>query len=59
MPWRKVLSGMVGLLGLIFFAQGTGLFTSYPSSMNNDLRWAVIGVAMFIAALLIWPRKIS
>jgi len=59
MVWRKALSGIVGIAGIIFFAQGTGLFTSYPSVMNNDLRWAVIGVVMFIAALLIWPRKIS
>jgi hypothetical protein len=59
MVWLKALSGIVGLAGIIFFAQGTGLFTSYPSGMNNDLRWAVIGVVMFIVALLIWPRKIS
>lgn len=59
MLWRKVLSAIIGLSGLIFFAQGTGLFTSFPSSMNNDLRWAVIGIAMFIVALIIWPRTIS
>ncbi len=56
MPWRQILAVLIGLGGVVFFAQGTGLFTSYPSFMNNDLRWAVIGVAMVIAALIIWPR---
>jgi len=59
MPWRQILAIMIGLGGVVFFAQGIGIFTSYPSFMNNDLRWAVIGVVMFIAALLIWPRTIS
>ncbi len=56
MAWRKGLSMIVGLAGLMFFAQGTGLFTAYPSTMNNDLRWAAIGVVMVIVALLVWPR---
>lgn len=59
MLWRKVLAALLGIGGLVFFAQGTGLFTAYPSFMNHDLRWAVIGVVMGIAALLIWPRRKS
>jgi hypothetical protein len=57
MLWRKILAIIVGLMGAGYFAQGTGLFTAIPSFMNNDIRWAVIGLGCVIAALLIWPRK--
>lgn len=56
MLWRKALAAIIGLAGAVFFAQGTGLFTSSPSFMNNDIRWAIIGVVMVIVALLVWPR---
>jgi hypothetical protein len=56
MPWRKILALMLGLGGAVYFAQGTGLFTAYPSFMNNDIRWAAIGIVMVIVAVLIWPR---
>lgn len=56
MLWRKVLALMLGAGGAIYFAQGTGLFTAYPSFMNNDIRWAISGVGLVIVAVLIWPR---
>jgi len=56
MQWRKVLAVILGLMGAGYFAQGTGLFTAIPSFMNNDMRWAVIGVGLAIVAVLIWPR---
>ena len=54
---RKVIAVLMGLFGAVFFGQGTGLFTPVPSFMNFDPTWAVIGVVMVIAALIIWPRK--
>lgn len=56
MNWRKIVSLVLGLMGLIYFAQGSGIFTVYPSVMNNDVRWAVVGVALLAVALLLWPR---
>lgn len=56
MTIRKGLAIFLGLMGLAYFAQGTGLFTAIESFMNNNITWAVIGLAMVIAALLLWPR---
>lgn len=53
---RKVLSVAMGLAGLVFFAQGTGLFTGVDSFMNYDPTWAVIGVVLAMVALVLWPR---
>jgi hypothetical protein len=57
MGLRHVLAIGLGLMGLVFFAQGTGLFTMIRSVMNNQPIWAVIGTIMVIGALLIWPRS--
>ncbi len=54
---RKIGAGFLGAAGLVFFAQGTGLFTRYASVMNNDPVWAVIGVLLMVAGFLVWPRK--
>jgi drug/metabolite transporter (DMT)-like permease len=56
MGWRKVLALMLGAGGVIFFAQGSGLSTAYPSVMNNDIRWAVVGIGLVIVAVFLWPR---
>lgn len=48
---------MLGGVGTIFVLQGTGLFTQYRSFMNNEPIWAVIGIGLLIAGLLVWPRK--
>lgn len=53
---RQALAVILGLMGVVFFAQGTGLFTSTPSFMNNQAIWAVIGIGLVILALLLWPR---
>jgi hypothetical protein len=47
---------MLGAAGFVFFLQGTGLFTQYPSFMNNESIWAVIGIGLLIAGLVVWPR---
>jgi hypothetical protein len=41
----------------VFFLQGTGIFTQYSSGMNNEPIWAVIGIGLMIASLVIWPRR--
>lgn len=53
---RKLLALAIGLPGLVFFAQGAGLFTATDSVMNNDPTWAVIGVVLAIIGLVLWPR---
>jgi hypothetical protein len=53
----KVVAVMLGAAGLVFFLQGTGIFTQYSSSMNNEPIWAVIGIGLMIASLVIWPRR--
>ncbi len=47
---------MLGAAGFVFFLQGTGLFTQYRSSMNNEPIWAVIGIGLLIGGLALWPR---
>ncbi|HEY4718142.1 MAG TPA: hypothetical protein VIH14_03925 [Anaerolineales bacterium] len=54
---RQLLAVALGLLGLVFFAQGTGLFTPTSSFMNNQAIWAVIGIGLVILSLLLWPRN--
>jgi hypothetical protein len=54
---RKVVAVMLGAGGFVFFLQGTGLFTQTASSMNNEPIWAVIGIGLVIASLVIWPRN--
>ncbi|MEX1247462.1 MAG: hypothetical protein WEA61_03175 [Anaerolineales bacterium] len=56
MALRKGLAIVLGLAGLVYFAQGTGLFTAVDSIMNNNITWAIIGIVMVVAGLLIWPR---
>lgn len=53
----KLIAIGVGLFGLVFFLQGTGLFTPTPSIMNNDITWAIIGIGMMIAGLVLWRRR--
>jgi hypothetical protein len=48
----------LGLSGVVFLLQGLGPTQNlYPSFMDNDLRWSLVGIAQMIAALLLWPRK--
>jgi hypothetical protein len=54
---RKLLAVFLAGNGIVWFLQGTGVFTVFPSLMNNDIRWAVAGVLAVAAALLIWPRQ--
>jgi LPXTG-motif cell wall-anchored protein len=53
----KFISASVGLAGFVFFLQGSGLFTAMPSLMNNDITWAIIGIVMMVAGLVLWRRK--
>ena len=57
MMLRKMMSAGLALLGFVFFLQGIGLLVAFESFMNNDLRWAVIGIAMMIPGVIFWPRK--
>ena len=44
-----VIAGVVGLVGLVFVAQGVGAPIGH-SFMIGDLRWTAIGAAMILAA---------
>jgi hypothetical protein len=54
---RKIVSVLLALMGLVYFAQGTGLFTAVQSFMNNNITWAIVGIVLVAAALLLWPHK--
>jgi hypothetical protein len=48
----------LGLMGLVYLLQGLGLTASlYPSFMDNDLRWSLVGIAEMIIAMFLWQRK--
>jgi len=48
----------LGLAGFVFVLQGLGLTVNlYPSLMNNDIRWTLVGIGMIIVALVLWQRN--
>jgi len=48
----------LGLAGFVFVLQGFGLTVGlYPSFMNNDIRWTLVGIVMIIVALVLWQRN--
>jgi hypothetical protein len=51
---RRLVAVAIGFMGLIYFLQGTGIYTPVPSFMYNDLRWAAAGVALIVVALVMW-----
>lgn len=55
-----VIAGVVGLVGLVFVAQGVGAPIGH-SFMIGDLRWTAIGLAMLAASAgtLWWERRRS
>lgn len=58
MSLLKLFAIGLGLMGLIFLLQGLGLTASlFPSYMDNDLRWSLVGIVAMIAALFLWQRK--
>lgn len=58
MSLLKLIAIGLGLMGFIFLLQGLGLAASlWPSFMDNDLRWSLVGIVAMVAALLLWQRK--
>lgn len=58
MTLRKWTILGTGLVGFVFMLQGLGLTVGlYPSLMNNDIRWSLVGIGMMIVALVLWQRK--
>ncbi|UYN91932.1 MAG: hypothetical protein KIT70_00190 [Anaerolineales bacterium] len=58
MSLLKLIAIGLGLMGFIFLLQGLGLTASlWPSFMDNDLRWSLVGIVAMVAALLLWQRK--
>ena len=49
---RKILAGLLGVTGLVWFFQGIDLLPG--SFMTGDLRWAIIGIVAFGIALYLW-----
>jgi len=48
----------LGLTGFVFLLQGLGLTASlFPSYMDNDLRWSLVGILAMAAAVFLWQRK--
>ncbi|UYN90220.1 MAG: hypothetical protein KIT08_03030 [Anaerolineales bacterium] len=59
MSLLKLFAIGLGLMGFIFLLQGLGLTASlWPSFMDNDLRWSLVGIVSMVAALLLWQRKV-
>lgn len=58
MSLRKLFALGLGLMGFIFLLQGLGLTANlFPSFMDNDLRWSLVGIVALLAALFLWPRN--
>ena len=57
MMLRKLISAGLALFGFVFFLQGIGVLLAFESFMNNDLRWAVIGIGLMGMGAILWPRK--
>ncbi|MCW5874096.1 MAG: hypothetical protein KIS88_05570 [Anaerolineales bacterium] len=58
MSLLKLVAIALGLMGLVFLVQGLGLTASlFPSYMDNDLRWSLVGIVAMIAAVFLWQRK--
>ncbi|MGH2582472.1 MAG: hypothetical protein ACRDFQ_06210 [Anaerolineales bacterium] len=51
---RRLVAAAIGFMGLVYFLQGSGIYTPVPSFMYNDLRWAAAGIALVIVALVMW-----
>jgi uncharacterized membrane protein len=45
------------LMGGVYFLQGLGLTDFYPSFMNHDIRWSLVGIVLVIISLLIWNNQ--
>jgi hypothetical protein len=54
MTWAKLIAGLVvGLLGIVWLAQGVGLIRG--SFMSGQAMWAIIGAVLIVlAAWLLW-----
>lgn len=54
----KLFAIALGLMGFVFLLQGLGLTASlFPSFMDNDLRWSLVGIVAMAAAVFLWQRK--
>ena len=50
----------LGLMGFTYLLQGLGLTASlWPSYMDNDLRWSLVGIVLMIVSIFLWQRKPS
>ena len=52
---RYVVAAVVGLVGLVFMAQGLGVDIA-GSVMTGDLRWTAVGFVMVIVAAIYAAR---
>lgn len=58
MSLLKLFAIGLGLTGFVFLLQGLGLTASlFPSYMDNDLRWSLVGILAMAAAVFLWQRK--
>lgn len=58
MSLLKLFAIALGLTGFVFLLQGLGLTASlFPSYMDNDLRWSLVGILAMAAAVFLWQRK--
>lgn len=46
---RKVVAGLLALIGVVWFLQGINLLPG--SFMTGDIRWALAGIAALIVGL--------
>lgn len=54
--WRGVVAAILFVVGLVWIGQGFGVIPG--SFMTSDLRWAMAGAGLVIAAgVLVWSGR--
>ena len=53
---RLVIGLVLALIGLVWLGQGTGLIAG--SAMSGSSFWAVVGIALLVAAVVVVMREV-
>jgi hypothetical protein len=52
MRTRWIIAAVLALIGIVWIGQGTGVIRG-SGFMTDDIRWAVVGVVLLVAGLIV------
>jgi uncharacterized Tic20 family protein len=52
MRTRWIIAAVLALIGIVWIGQGTGVIRG-AGFMTDDIRWAVVGVVLLVAGLVV------